>query len=55
MLKKRIEFVASKVWEYLKMTDPRAKIIVFCNDQDHAERMRHELVKIIPAATSNLP
>ena len=30
-----------------------AKTIVFCDDQDHAERMRQELVKLIPAATSN--
>jgi type I restriction enzyme R subunit len=53
VLKKRTEFVASKVWEYLKATDPMAKTIVFCDDQDHAERMRQELVKIIPAAISN--
>jgi type I restriction enzyme R subunit len=33
------------VWEYLKATDPMAKTIVFCDDQDHAERMRQELVK----------
>ncbi len=30
-----------------------AKTIVFCDDQDHAERMRQELVKIIPAAANN--
>jgi type I restriction enzyme, R subunit len=30
-----------------------AKTIVFCDDQDHAERIRQELVKIIPAAASN--
>jgi type I restriction enzyme R subunit len=30
-----------------------AKTIVFCDDQDHAERMRQELVKIIPAAAGN--
>ncbi|MCB0841489.1 MAG: DEAD/DEAH box helicase, partial [Bacteroidetes bacterium] len=39
--------------EYLKATDSMAKTIVFCDDQDHAERMRQELVKIIPAAASN--
>ncbi|MEQ1518844.1 MAG: type I restriction-modification enzyme R subunit C-terminal domain-containing protein, partial [Usitatibacteraceae bacterium] len=27
--------------------------IVFCDDQDHAERMRQELVKLIPAAAGN--
>lgn len=53
VLEKRTKFVASKVWEYLKATDPMAKTIVFCDDQDHAERMRQELVKLIPAAASN--
>ena len=53
VLEKRTGFVASKVWEYLKATDPMAKTIIFCDDQDHAERMRQELVRIIPAASSN--
>ncbi|MGF6939324.1 type I restriction enzyme R subunit [Paraburkholderia sp. UCT70] len=53
VLEKRTRLVASKVWEYLRATDPMAKTIVFCDDQDHAERMRQELVKIIPAAASN--
>ncbi|AYM98330.1 DEAD/DEAH box helicase [Acidovorax sp. 1608163] len=53
VLEKRTQLVARKVWEYLKATDPMAKTIVFCDDQDHAERMRQELVKIIPAAASN--
>lgn len=53
VLENRTRLVASKVWEYLKATDPMAKTIVFCDDQDHAERMRQELVKIIPAAASN--
>jgi type I restriction enzyme, R subunit len=53
VLEKRTQLVASKVWEYLRATDPMAKTIVFCDDQDHAERMRQELVKIIPAAASN--
>jgi type I restriction enzyme R subunit len=53
VLEKRTRLVASKVWEYLKATDPMAKTIVFCDDQDHAERMRQELVRLIPAAASN--
>jgi type I restriction enzyme R subunit len=53
VLEKRTQLVASKVWEYLKATDPMAKTIVFCDDQDHAERMRQELVKLIPAAARN--
>jgi len=53
VLEKRTRLVAGKVWEYLRATDPMAKTIVFCDDQGHAERMRQELVKIIPAAASN--
>jgi len=53
VLERRTRLVASKVWDYLKATDPMAKTIVFCDDQDHAERMRQELVKLIPAAASN--
>jgi type I restriction enzyme, R subunit len=53
VLEKRTRLVADKVWEYLKATDPMAKTIVFCDDQDHAERMRQELVKLIPAAAGN--
>jgi type I restriction enzyme R subunit len=53
VLEKRTQLVASKIWEYLKAVDPLAKTIVFCDDQDHAERMRQELVKLIPAAASN--
>lgn len=53
VLEKRTRLVAGKVWEYLKATDPMAKTIVFCDDQDHAERMRQELVKIIPAVAGN--
>jgi type I restriction enzyme R subunit len=53
VLEKRTQLVASKVWEYLKAIDRMAKTIVFCDDQDHAERMRQELVKLIPAAANN--
>lgn len=53
ILEKRTRFVARKVWEYLSNTDPMAKTIIFCDEQDHAERMRQELVKLIPAAASN--
>lgn len=53
VLEKRTKLVANKIWEYLKATDRMAKTIVFCDDQDHAERMRQELVKLIPAAAHN--
>lgn len=53
VLTKRTELVARRVWEYLRATDTMAKTIVFCDDQDHAERMRQALVNIIPAAADN--
>ncbi|BEH09839.1 DEAD/DEAH box helicase family protein [Geobacter sulfurreducens subsp. ethanolicus] len=53
VLEKRTALVASRIWEYLQVIGPMSKTIVFCDDQDHAERMRQELVKIIPAAANN--
>ncbi|MBA3016525.1 MAG: DEAD/DEAH box helicase family protein [Proteobacteria bacterium] len=53
ILTNRTAYVAKRVWEYLEATDPMAKTIVFCDDQPHAERMRQELVKLIPEAASN--
>ncbi len=53
ILTKLTELVAKRVWEYLQATDPMAKTIIFCDDQPHAERMRQELVKLIPEAVSN--
>ena len=44
VLEKRTELVARKVSEFLKGTDRFAKTIVFCEDIDHAERMRQALV-----------
>lgn len=48
VLEKRTELVARKVTEFLKATDPFAKTIVFCEDIDHAERMRQALVNLNP-------
>lgn len=53
ILTERTKFVAKRVWQYLQATDPMAKTIVFCDDQPHAERMRQELVKLIPEAAWN--
>lgn len=44
----RTYLVASKVTEYLQSTDEFQKTIVFCNDIDHAERMRQALVNLNP-------
>jgi len=48
VLKKRTALVASKVTEFLAQTDPYQKTIVFCEDIDHAERMRQALVNLNP-------
>lgn len=44
VLEKRTELVASKVTEFLKATNRYDKTIIFCQDIDHAERMRQALV-----------
>ena len=48
VLEKRTELVAKKITEFLVATDPYAKTIVFCDDIDHAERMRQALVNLNP-------
>jgi type I restriction enzyme R subunit len=44
VLEKRTELVAQRITKFLKATDRFAKTIVFCEDIDHAERMRQALV-----------
>jgi type I restriction enzyme R subunit len=44
----RTELVARKVTEFLKGTNRYDKTIVFCEDIDHAERMRQALVNANP-------
>ncbi|AKB25444.1 Type I restriction-modification system, restriction subunit R [Methanosarcina sp. MTP4] len=44
VLEKRTELVARKVTEFLKENDRFDKTIVFCENIDHAERMRRALV-----------
>ncbi|WP_394808681.1 EcoAI/FtnUII family type I restriction enzme subunit R [Nitrosomonas sp.] len=48
VLEQRTELVARKITEFLAATDPYAKTIVFCDDIDHAERMRQALVNQNP-------
>ncbi len=44
VLDQRTQLVAQRITRFLKATDPMAKTIVFCEDIDHAERMRQALV-----------
>ena len=48
VLEKRTEMVARKITDFLDATDPYAKTIVFCEDIDHAERMRQALTNLNP-------
>jgi len=48
VLEKRTAIVAAKITEFLKATDRFAKTIVFCENIDHAERMRQALVNANP-------
>ena len=44
ILEKRTTLVAAKITEFLKATDRFSKTIIFCENIDHAERMRQALV-----------
>ena len=44
VLNQRTKLVAERVMEFLTATDPFAKTIIFCDDIDHAERMRAAIV-----------
>ena len=48
VLDQRTELVASRITEFLQKTDPYSKTIVFCEDIDHAERMRQALANLNP-------
>lgn len=44
VLNQRTKLVAERVMTYLNATNPMSKTIVFCEDIDHAERMRKAIV-----------
>jgi len=44
VLNQRTKLVAKRVMQFLMATDPYAKTIIFCEDIDHAERMRSAIV-----------
>jgi type I restriction enzyme R subunit len=48
VLDERTRLVAWKITEYLESIGPYSKTIVFCEDIDHAERMRQALVNLNP-------
>ena len=48
VLEKRTEIVAAKITEFLQSTNRFAKTIIFCENIDHAERMRQAMVNANP-------
>jgi type I restriction enzyme, R subunit len=44
VLNQRTKLVAERVMKFLCATDPMSKTIIFCEDIDHAERMRKAIV-----------
>lgn len=54
VLNQRTKLVAGRVMQLLKGTDPFSKTIIFCEDIDHAERMRKAIVNAAgPLALEN--
>ncbi len=54
VLNQRTKLVADRVMKYLRATDPYSKTIIFCEDIDHAERMRVAIVNAAgPLALDN--
>lgn len=48
VMEARTQLVAQKITAFLKASGPFQKTIVFCDDIDHAERMRQALVNLNP-------
>ena len=48
MIKKRTQSIAKRITEFLKKTDRFSKSIIFCEDIEHAERMRQAIVNENP-------
>lgn len=58
ILNERTQRVTEKIVEYMLSTDPYGKTIVFCENIDHAERMRsaltNEIAKYLPGEANNV-
>ncbi len=48
VIDERTDLVAKTITAFLRRTDPMDKTIVFCNDIDHADRMRRALINLSP-------
>jgi len=47
VLNERTKRVAERVVRYMRKTDPYGKAIVFCEDIDHADRMRQAIANVV--------
>ena len=54
-LRVRTQAIARNISDFLASTDRFAKTMVFCVDQEHAETMRHELVRLNPDIVAQHP
>jgi type I restriction enzyme R subunit len=55
VLNQRTKLVANRVMQYLRATNPFDKTIIFCEDIDHAERMRKAIVNAAGELTLENP
>ena len=55
VLNRRTRLVANRVMQYLRATNPFDKCIIFCEDVDHAERMRAAIVNAAGQLALNNP
>ncbi len=55
ILNQRTRLVADRIVKLLESTDPYAKTIIFCEDIDHAERMRQAITNASPARVAENP
>jgi len=55
VLNQRTKLVAERVMKLLNATDPFAKTIIFCEDIDHAERMRKAIVNAAGSLATENP
>jgi type I restriction enzyme R subunit len=55
VLNQRTKLVANRVMQYLRATNPFDKTIIFCEDIDHAERMRKAIVNAAGALALENP
>ncbi len=54
-LRSRTQAIARHLTDFLERTDPFAKTIIFCVDQEHAEEMRRQLINLNTVRVQKYP